>query len=113
MTQETASRSLDKIIVRLPDGMRDRLKEAADQNNRSVNAEVVARLEHSFSGIEEELSQAVLKTTVNAKAQKDALHEVIGMLSGIIMELGGNHPEIPKILANSIRSLKDKDPTDK
>ncbi|QGA55856.1 Arc family DNA-binding protein [Brucella sp. 2280] len=48
MAQETASRSLDKIIVRLPDGMRDRLKEVAEQNNRSVNAEVVARLEQSF-----------------------------------------------------------------
>lgn len=45
MTQETPSRSLDKIIARLPDGMRDRLKNAAEENNRSVNAEVV----HSLS----------------------------------------------------------------
>ena len=48
MTQETPSRSLDKIIVRLPDGMRDKLKSAAEENNRSVNAEVVQRLSISL-----------------------------------------------------------------
>lgn len=38
----------DKFIVRLPDGMRDRIKAAADANNRSMNAEIVARLSDSF-----------------------------------------------------------------
>lgn len=42
------ARDLDKIMVRLPDGMRDRLSDAAKANNRSVNAEVVVRLEESF-----------------------------------------------------------------
>ncbi|NKB79107.1 Arc family DNA-binding protein [Ochrobactrum daejeonense] len=36
---------LDKVIVRLPDGMRDQLKSEAKENNRSLNAEIVARLE--------------------------------------------------------------------
>ncbi|MFD9897493.1 Arc family DNA-binding protein [Mesorhizobium sp. NPDC059025] len=45
MVQESESRSLDKVIVRLPDGMRERLKKAAEANNRSMNAEIVARLE--------------------------------------------------------------------
>lgn len=49
MTQDTPSRSLDKVIVRLPDGMRDRIREAAEKNNRSMNAEIVSRLEASFS----------------------------------------------------------------
>lgn len=35
----------DKVLVRMPDGMRDRLKEAAKANNRTMNAEIVARLE--------------------------------------------------------------------
>lgn len=39
----------DKYIVRLPDGMRDRIADAAKANNRSMNAEIVARLERSFS----------------------------------------------------------------
>ncbi|WP_442580749.1 Arc family DNA-binding protein [Mesorhizobium sp. ASY16-5R] len=46
MAQDSESRSLDKVIVRLPDGMRDSLKAEAEANNRSMNAEIVARLEN-------------------------------------------------------------------
>lgn len=48
MTQDTPSRSLDKVIVRLPDGMRDRIREAAEHNNRSMNAEIVSTLEEKY-----------------------------------------------------------------
>jgi len=39
---------MDKVIVRLPDGMRDRIKAAAERNNRSMNAEIVATLEEKY-----------------------------------------------------------------
>lgn len=42
------SETQERFIIRFPDGMRDRIKEAADANNRSMNAEIVARLESSF-----------------------------------------------------------------
>jgi predicted nuclease with TOPRIM domain len=45
MVQESKSRKLDQYIVRFPDGMRDRLKDQAAENNRSLNAEIIARLE--------------------------------------------------------------------
>ena len=45
MVQDTPSRKLDQYIVRFPDGMRDKLKKAAKENNRSLNAEIIARLE--------------------------------------------------------------------
>jgi len=48
MVQESPSRSMDKVIVRLPDGMRDRIKAAAERNNRSMNAEIVATLEEKY-----------------------------------------------------------------
>lgn len=38
----------DKIALRLPDGMRDRIAAVAERNNRSTNAEIVARLERSL-----------------------------------------------------------------
>ena len=41
----TTSRDSDKFMLRLPDGMRDRLKSAAAANNRSMNAEIVAAIE--------------------------------------------------------------------
>lgn len=43
------SRHADQFIVRLPDGMRDRIAEAAKANGRSMNAEIVHRLEQSFA----------------------------------------------------------------
>ena len=42
----------DKFIARLPDGMRERLKKAADRNRRSMNAELVNGLEF-YLGVEE------------------------------------------------------------
>lgn len=50
------NRESDKFIVRLPDGMRDRIKTAAEANNRSMNAEIVARLDASFDEMPEVLS---------------------------------------------------------
>jgi chromosome segregation ATPase len=41
----------DKYVLRLPDGMRERIRLAADENNRSMNAEIVDRLEESFDWI--------------------------------------------------------------
>lgn len=38
----------NKYIVRFPDGMRDRIKEAAEKSGRSMNAEIIHRLEQSL-----------------------------------------------------------------
>lgn len=48
MTAPT-NRDSDKFMLRFPDGMRDRLKEEAAKNGRSMNAEIVSRLEESLS----------------------------------------------------------------
>lgn len=40
----------DKYVLRLPDGMRERLRAAAEANGRSMNAEINHRLEQSFEG---------------------------------------------------------------
>lgn len=42
------SRSQDQFIVRLPDGMRDRIKAAAEASGRSMNAEIVAALDERY-----------------------------------------------------------------
>tara|TARA_R100001230_G_C5688124_1_gene199030 strand:+ start:1362 stop:1721 length:360 start_codon:yes stop_codon:yes gene_type:complete len=41
----------DKFMLRLPDGMRDKLKEAAMAAGRSMNAEIAHRLEASFDHV--------------------------------------------------------------
>lgn len=35
-------------MIRLPDGMRDRIRAVAERNNRSMNAEIVATLEMMY-----------------------------------------------------------------
>lgn len=38
----------DRFIVRMPDGMRDRIRAAAEASNRSMNAQIVHMIEEYF-----------------------------------------------------------------
>lgn len=42
------SRTADKFVVRLLDGMRERIAEVAKQSHRSMNSEIVERLLRSL-----------------------------------------------------------------
>ncbi|CCE97274.1 Arc family DNA-binding protein [Sinorhizobium fredii] len=44
----SASVGAEKIILRLPDGLREQIKNAAKQNHRSMNADVVFHLERIY-----------------------------------------------------------------
>lgn len=44
MSDQPPSRTLDKFVLRLPDGMRDRLAVRAEVHNRSMNAEIIQML---------------------------------------------------------------------
>ncbi|TKA91810.1 Arc family DNA-binding protein [Guyparkeria sp. SB14A] len=48
MAYDFPSDKLDKFMLRLPEGMRAQIKAAAEQNDRSMNSEIVARLKLSF-----------------------------------------------------------------
>ena len=50
-TKPPVSRESDKFMLRLPEGMRDRIATASATNGRSMNAEVIARLEASFTSV--------------------------------------------------------------
>lgn len=58
MNDEAPSRQQEKFVVRLPDGMRERIAKAAELNGRSMNAEIVKRLEDSFPTTEQWLIQS-------------------------------------------------------
>ena len=55
MSSDFPSRGLDKFVLRLPDGMRDKIGVAARNNKRTMTAEIVQRLEASFSSTDEPL----------------------------------------------------------
>lgn len=48
MNDDYPSRSLDKIVIRVPDGLRDRIQRVAAMNGRSVNAELILLLERQY-----------------------------------------------------------------
>ncbi|MDH4602359.1 Arc family DNA-binding protein [Pseudomonas syringae] len=59
MTERTAlqtdkAREADKFVVRLPQGMRDRIHALAKLNRRSMNSEIVLRVHNSL--LEDEVS---------------------------------------------------------
>lgn len=74
------SRELDKVVVRLPDGMRDALKRAAEKSGRSMNSEIVERLQASiaYEGID-------ISSLNNALAEKEKYIENI--LTAITREI--------------------------
>jgi hypothetical protein len=43
----TVTRDSDQVLLRLPEGMRDALKRMAVENDRSMNAQIVALLRPS------------------------------------------------------------------
>lgn len=45
---EAPSQTQDKFIIRLPNGLRERIKVKADENGRSMNAEIVQVLEREY-----------------------------------------------------------------
>ena len=59
--QETAN--IEKFVVRLPNGMRRRIAEVAKQYHRSMNSEIVSRLELSLNteNVETNLPDGVLE----------------------------------------------------
>ncbi|MBI1625180.1 Arc family DNA-binding protein [Comamonas suwonensis] len=68
--QAYPSDQADKVLVRMPDGMRDRLKHAAKTNNRTMNAEIVARLAASLVAGSTDLYEADLKTSMEIVRQE-------------------------------------------
>lgn len=75
---EEQNRTLnDKFMLRLPDGMRDRIKAAAEANNRSMNAEIVAVLEREYpvpeprDEIHEQYKRIVERLTHSISQAKD------------------------------------------
>lgn len=49
MKERYPSEQQDRVMVRLPDGMHRKIKDAAKAANRNMTQEIVARLEASFN----------------------------------------------------------------
>jgi len=63
------SETQQRYIVRFPDGMRDRINAAAKVNNRSMNSEIVARLEASFEESDLAPDARTLESLIDARVE--------------------------------------------
>ncbi len=71
----------DKFMLRFPDGMRDRIRDEADANGRSMNAEIVHRLRQSL-GMDEVAELSGMAERMGSQA--DAITHTMGKLYSII-----------------------------
>jgi hypothetical protein len=74
----------DQFVLRFPDGLRDRVKAEADGNNRSMNAEIVARIEmaESLKGLLSDFELAKERILLQ-EAREANLEKQVKMLHGI------------------------------
>lgn len=73
MSKRFPSDTQDRFMVRLPEGMREMIGAAAKASKRTMNAEIVARLELSFADHEGHDASAQLASKPINKTQIDAL----------------------------------------
>jgi hypothetical protein len=88
------SHQLDKFMLRLPDGMRRNIEEEAAMNGRSMNAEIVNRLERSFQYNDPESGVAA------------ALHRMEDLTRELIARLEKVDPEFAASRANFTDEVK-------
>jgi len=77
-----SSRTADKFVLRLPDGMREVVAEAARANHRSMNSELISRIETSLMEDEKKNNPAIHIDTGSGVTMPvvDAWTPRIGML---------------------------------
>ncbi|BAP15017.1 MAG: transcriptional regulator [Alcanivorax borkumensis] len=78
MTNNATTRT-EKFVVRFPYGMRNQVAEAANDSHRSMNAEIIARLEHSLDNWPQTLPHT--ETPVPQGNEETALLERFRQLS--------------------------------
>ncbi|NSY12471.1 Arc family DNA-binding protein [Agrobacterium vitis] len=81
MVENKPGRGSDQFPLRLPDGMRDRIKQESENSGRSMNAEIVARLERSLQSpfrdiTGETLESAVWRLEFTANAFDDLFSQI-------------------------------------
>lgn len=87
MNQPT--RDQNKFIVRMPDGLRDRIAETARVNGRSMNSEIVATLMDAYPEVLPEARRLYARVHEIAKAAgtvpwnelHEAIHDYIGLMN--------------------------------
>lgn len=80
------SRTAPQFVVRMPDDeFRNRIAEAAKANNRSMNAEILARLESTFTNMD--LRMELLTTVARLETSRESMQMVMEEASSQLVGL--------------------------
>lgn len=96
------SRTAPQFVVRLPDGMRDQIADAAKAAGRSMNAEIVFRLQQSFDNADEVRRLHLLLEDKRLSGLDAEAHESVRQQLYILLDTNGyvvSWAEIQAILA--------------
>ena len=80
-SNEENIRDLAPTGVRIPSGLKKSLKEKSKENNRSMNAEIVARLEESFA---KELPPWEKESTIKKSVEKMDVRDIKELLVEVV-----------------------------
>ena len=70
ITNRYDSRTADKFVLRMPNGMRSRIEALASESHRSMNSEITIRLERSFVDTDLVARQSLLIQQLSARIQE-------------------------------------------
>lgn len=109
MTEKYPSQLAERFQIRLPDGMRDRIKKLAAENGRSMNSQIVQMLEYAIDDLD--VAAHTYSRGNKAEATRDYLREEVrrarSILSHILADYEDPESEISKIVAE--REAQDED----
>ena len=94
----TNSRTADKFVVRLPDGMREQVAEVARKNHRSMNSEIIDRLEQSLLNAQFESAQQMLDGSLNAEELKAELTRAYRVIDRLLQNAVPTQDDIQEVL---------------
>lgn len=115
-------RGADQFPLRLPEGMREQLKRAAESSGRSMNAEIIGLLEFALSQDREKISDlwSILNqqnTTINDltrrneewrslfQAQLKNKNGFVSLLKSLCHQVLSAEDEVPKYLSDLAKEL--------
>jgi hypothetical protein len=110
MAVSRPGRGSDQFPLRLPDGMRERLKDEAEQNSRSMNAEIVARLEQTLSPDLLKLIEDLQHKKLLAEVRAEVYGELVKALIGILLVASGTNKQMLGSISSAVRSLDQLQP---
>lgn len=86
----------DRFIIRLDDGMRDRIKGIASQNRRSMNAQFVDLLSRGLESLEGQKQEVAQPVYIQNEQNTSEADRFIGAISELIVKLTEHEKEAMK-----------------